>query len=61
MLYPDMPDRLLDNITKDDVDISVVPWSRLTAHILGRLVEMAFRDKEGCKYDLSRPMRRADS
>lgn len=60
-IYPYMPDRLIDNITRDDVDISVVPWSQITAHVLGRLVEMAFRDREGCKYDLSQPMMREDS
>ena len=60
-IYPYMPDRLIDNLIRDDVDISVVPWSQITAHVLGRLVEMAFRDREGCKYDLSQPMMREDS
>lgn len=59
--HPYMPDRLIDNITKDGVKISVVSWNRLTPQILGSLVEMAFKDKENCKYDLSLPMRRKNS
>ena len=59
--HPYMPDRLLDNIIKQDVKISVVPWDRLNVSVLRSLVEMAFRDREECKYDLSQPMRRADS
>ena len=59
--HPYMPDRLLDNIIKQDVKISVIPWDKLNVSVLHSLVEMAFRDREKCKYDLSRPMRRADS
>ena len=59
--HPYMPDRLVDNITKDDVKISVVPWNSITPQILGSLVDMAFEDKEDCKYDLSQPMRRKNS
>lgn len=59
--HPYMPDRLIDNIIKQDVKISVIPWDRLNVQILCSLIEMAFRDRGECKYDLSRPMRRADS
>lgn len=59
--HPYMPDRLLDNIIKQDVKISVIPWDKLSVFILHSLIEMAFRDREECKYDLSRPMRRVDS
>ncbi len=59
--HPYMPDRLIDNIIKQDVKISVIPWDRLNVQILYNLIEMAFRDRGECKYDLSQPMRRADS
>ncbi|MCE2508872.1 MAG: TIR domain-containing protein [Nitrosopumilaceae archaeon] len=59
--HPYIPDRLISNIIKDDVKISIVSWDKLNDHILGSLVEMAFRDREDCKYDLSQPMRRANS
>ena len=51
--HPYMPERLSDNITKPDVKISVIPWDRLNVGILFRLVDLAFRDREDCKYDLS--------
>lgn len=56
--HPYMPERLLDNITKSDVTISVIPWKNLNVGILSKLVDMAFRDRKDCKYDLSRPMMR---
>ena len=58
--HPYMPERLLDNITKPDVKMSVIPWGRLNVGILSTLVDVAFRDREDCKYDLSRPMVRRD-
>lgn len=60
-IHPYMPKRLIDNIVKPDVKISVIPWNMLNVSILRSLVEMAFRDREKCKYDLSQPMRRANS
>lgn len=59
--YPYMPERVIDNLAKPDVQISVVPWSRLNVTTLKFLVDVAFRDRNSCKYDLSRPMRRANS
>ncbi len=59
--HPHMPDRLVDNIIKDDVKISVIPWSKLNAQTLRSLVEMAFKGREECKYDLRQPMRSANS
>lgn len=59
--YPYMPDRIVDNLLKSDVKISVVPWDRLNAERLEFLIEAAFRNRSKCGYDLSRPMRRANS
>ena len=59
--YPYMPDRLIDNLLKPEAKISVVPWSRINTVTLDYLVEAAFSDRAQCEYDLSRPMRRANS
>lgn len=61
--YPHMPARIIDNLLKHDVKISVVPWARISASPdnVRWLVEAAFRDRANCNYDLSRPMRRANS
>ena len=59
--YPYMPSRLIDNLMKSDVKISVVPWGRINGRTLEFLIEAAFRNRENCRYDLSQPMRRANS
>ncbi len=59
--YPYMPDRIIDNLLKPGARISVVPWSRINKVTLEYLVEVAFRDRARCEYDLSRRMRRANS
>ncbi len=59
--YPYMPDRILDNLLKSDVTISVAPWNRINGTTLEFLIEAAFRNRADCGYDLSRSMRRANS
>ena len=59
--FPHLPDRIIDNIWKQDVTISVAPWDRIDAPELKFLIEEAFRNRANCGYDLSRPMRRANS
>ena len=59
--YPHMPDRIIDNLVKPNVRISVAPWGRITGKTLEFLIEAAFRYRKDCPYDLSRPMRRANS
>ena len=59
--YPYMPDRLIDNLLKPEAKISVVPWNRIDAAKLKFLVDSAFEDRGRCEYDLSQPMRRANS
>lgn len=60
-LYPHMPVRLIDNLLKQEVAISVTPWRRINHFSLSFLIEAAFKNRSQCKYDLSRPMRRANS
>jgi len=59
--YPYMPDRIIDNLMKADVKISVAPWDRINERTLEFLIEAAFRNRTDCAYDLRRPMRRANS
>ena len=59
--FPYMPDRIIDNLLKQDVKISVTSWDRITKAGLEFLIEAAFLNRLNCPYDLSRPMRRANS
>lgn len=62
-IVPAMPDRLIDNLVKPEAKLSVTPWKWIDQHPerLRALVELAYRDRLKCKYDLSRPMRRRNS
>ena len=60
--YPEMPDRIIDNLVEPEARISVLPWNRVNdAGTVRFLIDAAFRDRSHCTYDLSRPMRRANS
>ena len=61
--YPCMPQRIIDNLLKSDAKVSVANWDTITAspEKLKLLIDLTFRDKGDCNYDLSRPMRRANS
>ena len=60
--YPAMPARIIDNLLADSTPISVVPWDKaIDPDKLRILVELAFRDRSKCDYDLSRPMRRRNA
>ena len=59
--YPYMPSRIIDNLMKPDVKISVAPWERVNGRTLEFLIEAAFRNRANCRYDLGQPMRRANS
>ena len=61
--YPNMPDRIIDNLLNNDAKISVANWSRIEndPDTLSFLIDATYSDRTNCKYDLSRPMRRADS
>ena len=53
--YPHLPDRIIDNLLKPKVKISVVPWAKINEETLEFLIEAAFRYRADCPYDLSRP------
>lgn len=61
--YPYMPARIIDNLLKDNVKISVVNWNKIASNIeiLRFLIDKTFFDRQNCDYDLSRKMRRANS
>ena len=61
--YPYLPDRIIDNLLKDDVRISVTPWDRIAGRPdrLEFPIDAAFEYRHSCKYDLHRPMRRRNS
>ena len=59
--YPYMPDRIIDNLLKADVNISVTQTKWVNIQTLKFLVGAAFSNRSNCKYDLSNPMRRANS
>ena len=66
--YPYMPDRIIDNLLNPEARISIVLWNRIDATYnrnnatkLKFLVDATFEDRSRCEYDLSQPMRRANS
>ncbi len=61
--YPCMPARIIDNLLKKDVIISVTNWNNIEDDIskLQFLIDITFDDRFNCKYDLSRPMRRKNA
>ena len=64
-----LPDQRIREIIRDrhlrdsTVTIVLVPWDRVYSNPgnLSWLVDATFRDRAKCEYDLSRPMRRANS
>lgn len=61
--YPYMPSRIIDNLLKNDAKVSVANWDTITASPdkLRLLIDLTYNDRAGCNYDLSAPMKRADS
>ena len=55
------PDRIIDNLLKPGVTISVASWKKINEPTLELLIESAFSNRSNCEYDLGRPMRRANS
>lgn len=61
-LYPNMPNRLLDNLVNDETKISVTSWKWIQDPVkLKRLIDMAYRDRNSCEYDFNQPMMRRSS
>ena len=59
--YPYMPERIIDNLLKQDALISVINWDKLNEQVLKLLIENAYLDRDKCNYDLSRQLRRKNS
>ena len=61
--YPFMPARALNNIAGGKAKMSVANWDHVIGNIsyLRYLIEVTFRDRAACVYDLSQPMRRQNS
>ena len=61
--YPYAPARIVDNLLKSGAKVSVTNWGKIEWDIekLRFLVNATFNDRAQCEYDLSRPMRRANS
>ncbi|MEM9592427.1 MAG: TIR domain-containing protein [Pseudomonadota bacterium] len=59
-LYPDMPERIIDNLANPDVRLSVAPWRRIENQPgnLKFLVDATARVAMKNDYDLTLPMRR---
>ena len=54
--YPYMPARIIDNLLKKDVKISVVNWEDINKDNLSILLEKAYNSRTTNNYDMSRPM-----
>ena len=61
--YPYLPDRIIDNLLKNEAKISVTNWKRIVdkPDILKFLIDVTYNDRSACVYDISRQMRRHDS
>ncbi len=61
--YPYLPERIIDNLLKKDAKVSVTNWEIVAGDIdkLRFLIDVTSKDRDWCDYDLSRPMRRANS
>lgn len=59
--YRYMPDRIIDNLLNNKTKISVTNWEKVTVENLRYLIDVTYEDRGECQYDLSRPMRRANS
>jgi len=61
--YPYAPARIIDNLLKKEAEVSVTNWDRVTEDIekLRFLINATYDDRTKCEYDLSRPMKGANS
>ena len=59
--YPYMPERIIDNLLKSNVSISVVNWKDLTVESLRLLIDKAYEYRSTNDYDMHREMRQRNS
>ena len=55
--FPYMPDRIIDNLLKSGVNISVINWDKVTVENLTLMIENAYKNRANQDYDMTRPMR----
>lgn len=55
--YPYMPARIIDNLLKKGVSISVINWGDLSVDKLNLLIDKAYDARSNNDYDMSREMR----
>lgn len=55
--YPYMPARIIDNLLKKGVSISVINWDDLSVDKLKLLIDKAYNARSNNDYDMSREMR----
>lgn len=62
-MFPYLPQRIIDNLVKEDAKVSIANWETITAapQKLKGMIDLTFRDRESCNYDLSSPMRRSNT
>lgn len=60
--FPDLPERIIDNLIAPNVRISVCPWNRIECHLGGLkwLIDAAYQSRITNDYDLSEPRRKHD-
>lgn len=60
--YPYMPSRIIDNLLKNEANVSVANWDDITTspEKLKFLIDLTYNDRVNSNYDLSAPMRRAN-
>lgn len=61
--YSYLPERIIDNLAKDEVRISIVNWDVIAndTNKLKELIDNAYNRRKTNKYDNSRPLRRHNS
>ena len=61
--YPYMPSRIIDNLLKRGAKVSVNHWDTIAKDInkLELIIELTYKDRSSCDYDLSQLMKRANS
>ena len=55
--YPYMPPRIIDNLLKPGVNISVINWDKINVENLKLMIDNAYNNRSHQDYDMTRPMR----
>ena len=58
--YPNMPDRIIDNLITLKAKISIVPWERISVSLLKYLIDDAYSTRSDCQYDLKKKMMKSN-